>query len=465
MKNIIRILELSVKNIKNLKMGKITFDSYNQVINGDFDFTTSDIIGIYGQNGSSKSALINSLGILKSIISHNSLQNNIFNLISHEEMISTLSMKIYFNNNEEHYIFDYTVDIKKDTKDTKENSVFIDSETLTYRKYENDVFTKKKTIFKVERNPLDLMKFITPLNNLKLLTNNSNNIFPMLLMLKGKKEEGNCSFIFSEEFVDILKLNNEFSFVIDFINMINSYALHNLHLFDNRDITKMMALDKSPIFLEDNNSASYLSLFNEGILNNEFKEKLDIYTKEINTVLSKLIPGIVIGYVNLGSTLNEMGKNSFKYQFVSKKNNQNIPLYMESDGIKKIIAITSSLIDAFNNPSSILVIDEFDSGIFEYLLGIILDVFKNKGVGQLLFTSHNLRALEVIKDDIVFTTNDDNNRFIRLPYIQNTNNLRKKYLRDLYLGSDYNLSNQTDEYEIYRALKEAGELYLYEKEK
>ncbi len=47
-----------------------------------------------------------------------------------------------------------------------------------------------------------------------------------------------------------------------------------------------------------------------------------------------------------------------------------------------------------------------------------------------------------------------------MSYIGKTNNLRKKYLRDLYLGES-NLSNQTDEYEIYRALSKAGELYLY----
>ena len=38
--------------------------------------------------------------------------------------------------------------------------------------------------------------------------------------------------------------------------------------------------------------------------------------------------------------------------------------------------------------------------MFEYLLGNILSVFKERGKGQLLFTSHNLRALEVIKDNI-----------------------------------------------------------------
>ena len=121
------------------------------------------------------------------------------------------------------------------------------------------------------------------------------------------------------------------------------------------------------------------------------------------------------------------------------------------------------MVDAFNNPFAILIIDEFDSGIFEFLLGSILSVFKNKGTGQLMFTSHNLRALEVIKDNIVFTTNDDENRFIKMSYVAKTNNLRKKYLRDLYLG-ELNLSNPIDEYEIYRALKDAGDLYLYGKE-
>ena len=203
-----------------------------------------------------------------------------------------------------------------------------------------------------------------------------------------------------------------------------------------------------------------MSLFEEDVISKEYEETINLYINEINLVLEKLIPGTKVGLLNFGDLLDKDGKLSFRYQFVSIKDGFSIPLSLESDGTKKIISIVSSLVDTFNNPFAILLIDELDSGVFEYLLGNILSVFKERGKGQLLFTSHNLRALEVIKDNIIFATNDENDRFVKMSYIGKTNNLRKKYLRDLYLGES-NLSNQTDEYEIYRALSKAGELYLY----
>lgn len=36
-----------------------------------------------------------------------------------------------------------------------------------------------------------------------------------------------------------------------------------------------------------------------------------------------------------------------------------------------------------------------NGGIFEYLLGELLNIISEKGKGQLIFTSHNLRPLEI----------------------------------------------------------------------
>ena len=52
MKCNIRVLKIEVRNLKNLNHGFIEFDSYKKVLNGDFEFDKSDIIGIYGPNGS-----------------------------------------------------------------------------------------------------------------------------------------------------------------------------------------------------------------------------------------------------------------------------------------------------------------------------------------------------------------------------------------------------------------------------
>jgi len=43
-----------------------------------------------------------------------------------------------------------------------------------------------------------------------------------------------------------------------------------------------------------------------------------------------------------------------------------------------------------------IIIDELDSGIYEYLLGELLSVFEKNAKGQMVFTSHNLSALEML---------------------------------------------------------------------
>ena len=68
------------------------------------------------------------------------------------------------------------------------------------------------------------------------------------------------------------------------------------------------------------------------------------------------------------------------------------------------------------------------------------------GKGQFIFTSHNLRPLEVLKkESIIFTTSNPDNRYIRLKGVGKTNNLRSLYLREI-------LGNTQDE-QIYDAAK------------
>ena len=106
-----------------------------------------------------------------------------------------------------------------------------------------------------------------------------------------------------------------------------------------------------------------------------------------------------------------------------------------------------------------VAIDELDSGVFEYLLGEILRILAEKGKGQLVFTSHNLRPLETLdKCFIAFTTTNPQNRYIRMNNVKTTNNLRDFYYRDIVLGEQnelvYDLTNNS---EIAMAFREAGD--------
>jgi hypothetical protein len=89
----------------------------------------------------------------------------------------------------------------------------------------------------------------------------------------------------------------------------------------------------------------------------------------------------------------------------------------------------------YNNPGVCLVVDELDSGIFEYLLGELLGMMGKEMKGQLIFTSHNLRVLEKLDaKNIVCSTVNPNNRYIRLSGIEKNNNKRDFYIRAITVG-------------------------------
>ena len=135
-----------------------------------------------------------------------------------------------------------------------------------------------------------------------------------------------------------------------------------------------------------------------------------------------------------------------------------IPLKYESEGIKKILSVLNLLIAVYNQPGICVAIDELDAGVYEYLLGELLEVLEKNGKGQLVFTSHNLRPLEMInKAALVFTTTNEDNRYIRLSNVKKNNNMRDLYLRSINLGGQSEeIYAATSDFEIGRAFRKAG---------
>ena len=184
--------------------------------------------------------------------------------------------------------------------------------------------------------------------------------------------------------------------------------------------------------------------------------------KPINIVLDSIIPGIQIEVGKYGSRRKGNGIIGESCELLSIRGENRIPLRSESDGIKKIISILGVLISTYNDPSAFTAVDELDAGIFEYLLGEILTVFEKGGEGQLIFTSHNLRPLEMLKqEDIIFTTTNSHNRFIRFVGLKQTNNLRDQYFRSINIGGqEENIYMSTNSYEIAYALEKANDCIM-----
>ena len=198
-----------------------------------------------------------------------------------------------------------------------------------------------------------------------------------------------------------------------------------------------MLLDISHAFTISTADADFLSKLIEGM----------------NTVLDQIVPRLRIGLFIKGDAITEKGEKGVEAELVSFKNGTPIPLRFESVGIIKIISMLSVLMAVYNSPSVCLVIDEFDSSIFEYLLGELISIFRDGAKGQLIFTSHNLRVLEMVgKESIVFSTSDPNNRFTRIRAGKDSN-LRDEYIRALLLNKAESISGTADSHDISRAFR------------
>ena len=474
----IRLLSIKIQNIKNVKNGRIDFDSKKQIEKGLFDLKFSDVVGVYGPNGSSKSALVDAFRILKSLIISKDLKENgnkmdffdekeVYDLINKNADEAILELT-YFVDQEEKIMGVYEVVIGKNSQ-TK--NAFIKKEKLSYKTYLNESrkWSNKVKLVDVDFSNENLTNFISPSNFITALKRFDKNILSTLFRLVGSVSSNNSSFIFSDVFISILDKMDAYKMSSLSLRKMKIYAVSNMHVYDNKDISQIAALDAIPFFYKSetenviNSFVGKFTIFGESTLPIEIKPIILDYFKEIDIVINKIIPNMHVEIVDLGSTLLENGKEGFKFEVISIRDELKIPLRLESDGIKKIISLISSMVDVFNNKYSILIVDEFDSGIFEYLLGELLKGFKNEAKGQFIFTSHNLRALEVIKDSIIFSSLDENDRYISYPRISKSENLRNQYLKKLFLDSDNNYAEHIDFYEIYRALHKAGRVIFFKK--
>ena len=72
---IVRLEEITIKNLKNVEYGHIK-------LNVDKKCSSSNLLGLYGQNGSGKTVLINAIDILKQLLmGQNSLLNFLYKLM------------------------------------------------------------------------------------------------------------------------------------------------------------------------------------------------------------------------------------------------------------------------------------------------------------------------------------------------------------------------------------------------
>ena len=467
-KSLVRIESISINNFKNVNFGTLSF------VNERKDFESS-IVGLYGQNGSGKTALIDAIALLKLALSHQPIPRKYGDYINVGSDFAKLEYTISVENTNANtsYSVNYEFSIKKELDNISQNSEFpelsdlerykvvIFNEVLSYS-YSGDIHTPKTRKEKIIDT--DSESVFVPKTKYELLTNKNKSVTTDLLVAKKLAFTTSRSFVFSNELLKVLRENCQMEWHTYLFESLVNFGNFGLFVI-NTEHSGQISLNALPLSFKyvekEMGAVGNLMLPLEGValIPQEALELVKKLICNMNIVLNELIPGLKISISDLGFQTLKNGQVGQRIELLSHKNSKQIPLRYESEGIKKIISILQLLIVVYNNPSITVAIDEFDAGVFEYLLGELLRIISEKGKGQLIFTSHNLRPLETLdKGFIAFTTTNPNNRYIRLNNVKTNHNLRDFYYRDIVLGEQSEeIYEPTNNYEISLAFREAGE--------
>lgn len=459
----VRIESITIENFKNVQKGVLDFENRRKKYR-------ASIVGLYGQNGSGKTALIDAIQLLKYSLCGKSVPNKYADYVNVEKESATLRFQFKMQKDEGVYNIWYQFSIKKvfnhsDMEDdTLANSeirykVQIFDEVLSF-----SYLTEKEKVRKGSLIDTRTSEVFIPKSKYNELLRNMDEDVMELFLTKRLAQEQSRSFIFSREMMSRFRKNCEIELYLNILNGLSAFGNRELFIIDTQHegLINMNALPLAFKYKEKNSEAVgnlLLPLNKPAPIPEEATELVKNIIDNMNIVLQQLVPGLTIGVVDLGPVVSKEGKIGKLIQLMSLKNEKAIPFQYESEGIKKIVSILQLLIVVYNNPSITVAIDELDSGIFEYLLGELLNIISEKGKGQLIFTSHNLRPLETIdKGFIAFTTTNPDNRYIRMTNVKVNNNLRDFYYRDIVLGKQSeSVYSPTNNYEIELAIRASGE--------
>lgn len=467
----VRLSEISIRNFKNVKDGKLGF--YNR----RKDYRAS-VLGLYGQNGSGKTALIDALQLLKYVLCGKAVPAEMADFIHVEAEYAALSYTFDVKTSIGKYEVFYEFHLRKE-ENTQEQNLDVDpvrekrtmavisDEILSYSFDDGQERLRKSPLIDTRTD-----QAFVPVAKYECLIGKEKDKMVNLLVSRQMAANTSRSFIFSRELLNAVRERQtvkeqdaEFMRHLTLLESLVFYGNYELFVIKTTN-TGMISMNALPLAFkyEENGKGAVgqmmLPLEAAAVIP---KMTVDIVAKvldDMNIVLKQIVPGLTISLKDLGTQIMENGSEGTRIQLISHKNAKEIPLKYESEGIKKIISVLQLLIVVYNQSSITVAIDELDSGIFEYLLGELLRIISEKGKGQLIFTSHNLRPLETLdRGFIAFTTTSPSKRYIRMTNIKDNNNLRDFYFRDIVLGEQsepvYELTNNA---EIALAFREAGEI-------
>lgn len=463
----VRVSEVEIKNFKNVINGKFVFPSSK-----NHSLDKADVLGIYGQNGSGKTAVVEAFQILRTLLHGEKLKRETVRLIFQGSESASLNFTFLIQIENKMFETYYHFDISRLLNEPDnhpdfeslhgDESVYVSKEEIRYKEVVKG--SRPKTAMQYFRPNEEYS--MGPKAIFKKIKSNKNDYFVSYKVNAELAYKEGTSFLFRKEGISLIKqiLDKE---VYELLHSIKHIFANNLFVINNHQSSLILADVMIQVHYKKKDFSRGEVGYGVIELRSNQPQKLPIETYKmvssmfiaISKVLKEIVPGLTVEAKSLGKQSLNDGSTGIRFELIAIRDGRELPISSESDGIKKLVSILSSLIVMYNDENACIIIDELDAGIFEFLLGEVVKILNDSGKGQLLFTSHNLRLLEVLeKDNLVFTSTNPEHRYINLKGLKETNNIRDVYIRVIQLGDDdESVYESTDRYDIMDAFEEAGD--------
>lgn len=117
--NIVRLTQMEIHHVKNVENGCLEFSKGKK----------GSILGIYGQNGSGKTVVVDCMMLLKNLLCGRRIQQNFFHFINSKSNTADVKYCFEINSNDEKYYAEYEISLLKGG----EESFCINAEKLSMK--------------------------------------------------------------------------------------------------------------------------------------------------------------------------------------------------------------------------------------------------------------------------------------------------------------------------------------------
>lgn len=444
----IRLTELSLDGIRNVGHGVIDFDDLE---------TGGSVTGIYGQNGSGKTSIIDAIDILRHLMAGRKLFEGSADSVNADTNKATITAtyRITDKTGKAAYV-EYAVTLIGGYTDRVAR---IEYESLRVSKNRNRMgrilLERTHAGEQSKKLPVYVWRSILSIPSIKSdmdFFDRANQFDGMSFLFSPyrtvSKQEETCDDLTLKRFIDLAKetkglsaqtvsyLDEKLNPAMTLLQQLADYANNNVYVSTTR-FSNMASYQYAPIADMKTGQVILLNLLEPNLMGDDQLKRVQEIIGTYNLLLPTLVPNLQLQLLESPAQSDDQGRHRTQVEIMSSRGGTPFPFRNESEGIIRITMLLSFYIRVYNDPNVLVAVDEIDSGVFEKLLGEILKQITSGIRGQLIFTAHNLHPFEVLPSKCLRTTVvDPDDRFNRGPKIRPTNNGRNVYKDVLDLGWD-----------------------------